>query len=238
MDNWEFEGNGKKGPFPVSSSAEFRFIRLTQTRTGMGGRDFLQLRAVEFFGTLFESLSCRVCAIESRLEMAALKLRIAMKEDKSLDGIMSYLTAKHGGNVHETGILTITSKSVVNCPDLFARNVADNTSASGFDSKDESNQWICWDFGERRVRPTHYTIDATYLKSWVVDGSLDGTSWTTLDRQTDNTDCRRHGAPTPVSFGVAQVECRFIRLTQTGKDRMGRNSLSLNAMEFFGTLCE
>jgi hypothetical protein len=30
-------------------------------------------------------------------------------EARSLDGIISYLTRKHGGNVHDKGIVTITS---------------------------------------------------------------------------------------------------------------------------------
>jgi hypothetical protein len=34
------------------------------------------------------------------------------REDKSLDGIIAYLTRRHGGNVHDKGIVTITSKSV------------------------------------------------------------------------------------------------------------------------------
>jgi hypothetical protein len=35
-----------------------------------------------------------------------------MKVAESLEGIISYLTKKHGGNVHEKGIVTIASKSV------------------------------------------------------------------------------------------------------------------------------
>jgi hypothetical protein len=48
---------------------------------------------------------------------------------KSLEGIISYLTKKHGGNVHEKGIVTITSKSVYD-PELqrALKNVADLTS--------------------------------------------------------------------------------------------------------------
>jgi hypothetical protein len=106
-----------------------------------------------------------------------------MKEAKSLDGIISHLSQKHGGNVHEKGIVTITSKSVHKDDPKY---VADLTSDSRFKSKYyyDPGQWICRDFGEMCVRPTHYTIMTEYLKSWVVEGSLDGRSWTEIDRPT------------------------------------------------------
>jgi hypothetical protein len=165
------------------------------------------------------------------------KVEIPMKESKSLDGIISYLTQKHGGNVHEKGIVTITSKSVSNDDPKYApKNVADLTSDSSFMSKNEPGQWICWDFGEMRIRPTHYTIRTQYLKSWVVEGSLDGRSWTEIDRQTDNQHFKKLNR---ASFAVSNpAEFRFIRLTQTGKRTYGDDYLSLQAVEFFGTLSE
>jgi hypothetical protein len=36
-----------------------------------------------------------------------------MERPKQLEGIISYLTKKHGGNVHEKGIVTVRSKSVL-----------------------------------------------------------------------------------------------------------------------------
>jgi hypothetical protein len=157
---------------------------------------------------------------------------------ESLDGIISYLTKKHGGNVQEKGIVTMTSKSDWNDPDYALKNVADLTSDSRFYSKNKPGQWVCWDFREIRVRPTHYTIWALWLKSWVVDGSLDGSSWTEIDRKT--------GSENPyalfgniASFAVSQTaEFRFIRLTQTDKAYSCDDLLRLYAVEFFGTLSE
>jgi hypothetical protein len=176
-----------------------------------------------------------------------------MQTPESLEGIISYLTKKHGGNVHEKGIVTITSKSVRDDPEYAPKNVAVLTSDSWFQSKNEPGQWVCWDFREMRVRPTHYTIRALLLKSWVVEGSLDGKSWTEIDRQTNNQDfdyagetctddCAGSASCTDdwetASFAVSNPsECRFIRLTQTGK-RYYDDHLLLNAVEFFGTLSE
>jgi hypothetical protein len=162
---------------------------------------------------------------------------------KSLNGIISYLTKKHGGNVQEKGIVTITSKSVDDDPRLAVRNVARLTSGSCFSSKDEykPGQWVCWDFRDMRVRPTHYTITAVWLKSWVVEGSLDGISWTEIDRQTNNQVFNQdfRACWNTVSFAVSKpAGFRFIRLTQTDKNHAGKDLLVLDAVEFFGTLSE
>jgi hypothetical protein len=102
-------------------------------------------------------------------------------------------------------------------------------------SKNEPGQWICWDFHELRFRPTHYTIKSYLLKSWVVESSLDGEACTEIDRKTENEDFKK-GWET-ASFAVSKsAECRFIRLTQTGKGHDGRDDLALRAFEFFGTL--
>jgi hypothetical protein len=58
-----------------------------------------------------------------------------MKAPKSKEGIISYLTTKHGGNVNEKGIVTITSKSVYSDNPMHAlKNVADLTSVCCFES--------------------------------------------------------------------------------------------------------
>jgi hypothetical protein len=162
-----------------------------------------------------------------------------MKADKSLDGIISYLTTKYGGNVHEKGVVSITSKSVVNDDaGQGPMNTADLTAHSHFFSAFQPGQWICWDFGDLRISPTHYTIKGVDLKTWVLEGSLDGANWTEIDRQTDNWDFYGINARTG-SFSVSRsLKCRFIRLTQIAKNGSARDDLFLYAVEFFGQLSE
>jgi hypothetical protein len=155
---------------------------------------------------------------------------------KSLDGIISYLRKKHGASLHENGIVRISSKSADDDPKYALTNVADFLSNSRFRSKDEPGQWVCWDFGEMRVRPTQYTIRAWGLKLWVVEGSLDGEDWRRMDRQANTPYFKKWNTWT---FDVSTTcECRFIRLTQIDKKHCGNHVLSLGAVEFFGTLCE
>jgi hypothetical protein len=108
-----------------------------------------------------------------------------------------------------------------------------------FLSKDEPSQWVCWDFRQIRVRPVHYTLVVEFLKSWVVEGSLDGRSWTEIDRQTYNQDFKARWQTGCTSFPVSKpVEFRFIRLTQTDKNYCDDDVLYVYAVEFFGTLSE
>jgi hypothetical protein len=87
-----------------------------------------------------------------------------------------------------------------------------------------------------RVNLARYQLRAVWLKSWVIEGSLDGANWVEIDRRTDTLDFK---AKNTVWFAVAKaVDCRFIRLTQTGKRHDGRDYLFVIAAEFFGTLFE
>jgi hypothetical protein len=198
--------------------------------------------------TLIETVELNLSLLQTDMNLAKEKLshfalEFPLKDARSLDGITSYLTRKHGGNVHDKGIVTITSKSVISDPNYAdarlgdLRNVADLTPRSWFWSKNEPGQWVCWDFHEMRLCPTHYTIYCYDLKSWVVESSLDGRAWTRIDWKTDSQDFK--GGCAMASFAVSKsTECRFIRLTQTGKDDVGGDYLYFYAFEVFGTLLE
>jgi hypothetical protein len=72
----------------------------------------------------------------------------------------------------------------------------------------------------------------------VVASSLDGEAWTEIDLKTGNVDFNSYGWAT-ASFALSKsAECRFIRLTQTGKNHDGRDDLVIEAFEIFGTLLE
>jgi hypothetical protein len=207
-------------------------------------------RISDFFSALPDSIDRHLWkSISGRLarsqippispSMALKGVEFPLQYAESVEGIIFYLTQKHGGNVHEKEILTITSKSVLNdSPGMALRNVADLTSYSYFQSKNAPGQWICWDFHEMRVRPAHYTIQSCDLKRWVVESSLNGEAWTEIDRKTDFKDNWTWHIGM-ASFAVSNsAECRFIRLTQTGKTDTGKDILDIQAFEVFGTLLE
>jgi hypothetical protein len=161
------------------------------------------------------------------------EVEFPFKWGKSKLGIISYLTRKSGGNVHDKGIVTVTAKSV--CADYRGnalRDLVDLISNSYFWSCYGAGQWICWDFHDMRVRPTHYTIRSLALQSWVVESSLDSMNWTKIHHTTDD-------IPFTTAFAVYDSSvCRFIRLTQTGKHQRKSDFMRIYELEFFGTLLE
>jgi hypothetical protein len=171
-----------------------------------------------------------------------------MNSTRPLDGLLSYLSRKYGGNIHEKGIVTITSSSVyANDSQYSPQNLVDPSPGRFFCSSDGAIEWVQWDFHGIRVSPSHYSIQthnspvgSAHLKSWVVEGSVDGLNWIELDRRPNNYDLNR---PVVIrSFSVSKsTDCRFIRLQQTGPNHRNDNNLVFSYLELFGTfrtLCE
>lgn len=148
-------------------------------------------------------------------------------ESSPLTGILAYLTNKYNGNVHDMGVVNITSSSIFDGDWMYhPKNAADFESDSCFFSRDEPNTWICYDFGDNQVIPTSYTLKSSStvesgdhnLKSWVIEVSNDGEEWTIIDSREDNDDLDGTGATHNFSITPGRVEqaSRFIRLRETG----------------------
>jgi hypothetical protein len=95
----------------------------------------------------FSGIETTVAALRTELaEMlrSPKEIECPFLEANRLDGILTLLARKHGGNVHDKGIVTITSKSVYAADPVYSvRNLADLTSMSYFHSADGPGQWIC-----------------------------------------------------------------------------------------------
>jgi hypothetical protein len=154
------------------------------------------------------------------------------------NGVISYLTAKYGGNVHDKGVVEITASSVEKSwcgTEVPPRNTADIKSDSYFESENKPDQWICWDFKTLIIEPTYYTVRSSFLKRWVVEGSDDGTSWTEIDRREDNSDLNVRKAVK--TFAISQSgSFRRIRLLQRDLNHSGNNQLKISAFELFGAV--
>jgi hypothetical protein len=78
---------------------------------------------------------------------------------------------------------------------------------------------VCYDFKERRIMPTHYTIRTNagdaHLASWLVETSVDGESWQQVAREKDNE-----------------------RLVNISRNHYGNDCLQIAAWEIVGTLFE
>jgi hypothetical protein len=183
------------------------------------------------------------------------------------DGIIAHLTRECGGNVHDRHVIDVTSGSFEteteganphsgawnNAPNCAAKNAvdleADSLFQSAYRTREEDiphrkNNWLCYDFKERRIAPTHYTIRSYWgvpgdwhLKSWIVETSADGESWREVAHEENNE--RLNGSRFTGTFTAAGGgACRLIRLVNIGKNHQGSDQLVVSAWEIFGNVIE
>jgi hypothetical protein len=153
------------------------------------------------------------------------------------------LTAKFGGNIHDRGVVhIIANRPFCDHPSYAAKNVADLGTNSYFQSVNEANQSICFDFKKMTITPTHYSIrthssglNSYHMKSWVLEGSTEGNLWIGIDRQNDCGDLKSQFAVATFSVGRSESIC-LLRLTQTGPTHYGHNYLIFTAFEIFGSV--
>jgi hypothetical protein len=165
-------------------------------------------------------------------------LHFAFHAQSPLSGIIAYMTRKHERNLHDCGVVRVTASSHGGGSreallDLHMQN--------HFWTDNSPDQWICWDFKSARLFPTHYSLRAesggeSHPRHWVLEGSLDGSTWTELDRRADSQITRELMV---VNFTVSTpAEVRMIQFRQTGVNGNNNHYLSLTAVEFFGNLRE
>ena len=127
-----------------------------------------------------------------------------------------------------------------------AKNVADLTVDSFFRSDNSVNQFVCYNFKDKTIIPTHYSIRSMYCggsdgywnwKSWVVETSTDGNAWTEVDRHENNGDLNGKNITKTYPVSV-QKECRMFRIRQIGPNWAGSNNILFSSLEVFGTLIE
>jgi hypothetical protein len=166
------------------------------------------------------------------------------------DGIIAHLTRECGGNVHDHHVVEVTSGSFEkvthganphsgaydNKAECAAKNTVDLETDSLFVSayRDEKgdiphtrSNWVCCDFNERRIAPTHYAIRIhhgnpgdEHLKRLLVETSVDGGNWREVAREQNNK--QLNGRRFIDTFTVAGgVESRFIRLVNIGRNHSG-----------------
>ena len=252
-NNNDVNGDYATANFKISNvpSESFRCFRLRQSGKNHYGSHGFMLAAMEVFGTL---------VVEKVEKTRPSKQEFVYHADREglfapplappkLDGVIAHLTREFCGNVHDKGVVNVTASSFVisDIEDEFhPKNAADLGADSWCLFNSEKNTWICYDFKERRVIPTSYSVvsvgwrrGAPYLKSWVIEVSNDKSSWMEIDRR-DNDD-----GYVDENFTIAKVPSesfRFFRLRQIGQDQSrSRRTFGgprLSSLEIFGTLFE
>lgn len=179
------------------------------------------------------------------------KTKQILFEGNPFEGIINYLDKTYGGNVADNKTVVVTESSVDDPNTEQSRNAVDlSNTKTYFGSKSRENSWLQYDFGERRVNPTHYSIrtrhywDGWYLRNWVIEGSNTGNDndWEILDSRQNDESLNK-----PVdthTYNISNELChkdkcyKYLRIRVTGKNSNEAYHLILSALEYFGELIE
>jgi hypothetical protein len=231
--------------FGLLEFVHFKFISTTTMSK------FSEL-SLAHFDLLNSNIWCRICErlvqeiVNKSTSPRILHISLSPNPSVPLEGIISYLTSQCHGNVHDRGLIIVTgNEPYSDDPGHSAKNAVDLTADSHFYSKILPNQSLCYDFKDLRIRPTHYTIrsrynggaDDYYLQSWVIEVSMDGSTWHEIDRKEH--DFTLKGRNVTMLFPVThRDECRLIRLRQTGPNHFSTTDhrLIISGFELFGEL--
>ena len=246
---YDFVRSRSEGDKSFSSLFEFvLFEYLSEDRV----RDFVSFANEHLLENLTSGIWSRVSVrLVQATKVAAKNPRVISKgskkeflydSSKPLSGVIAYLTEQFHGNVHDKGIVQVTSNS--ECDSGYEpKNVADLGTNACFVSQIESNCWIRYDFKDRRVTPTSYSVRThsgpRFPKSWALEASNNGKDWILLDRRDNNNDLNRKHVIRNFTISSAVSDgFQFIQFRQTGKNHHGDDQLYLTSLEVFGILSE
>ena len=169
--------------------------------------------------------------------------------ESSLHGIIHYLKDKceKCGEKWPTISVDAASRFCWNFGESHVIDIGNKDLKSRFVSQDSPKQWIEISFGERWIKPTHYTIMSVplgeggpHMKSWSVSACSCVTGqYVEIDRQTDNSDLC--GSLKQNTFKVARPlsdPVNSIRIEMLGKNHAGTDVLTLSKFEIYGKLFE
>jgi hypothetical protein len=233
--------------FPESSSASLKSL---DNRMSEIGRELIGLRSDAAMVPSADDLRHSVDQLKASERHHFTKHFIPFR-GSPLDGIITHLTRESGGHVVDKGVMEIWAKSHYSSADCYrVRNLADlggsliNTDSRYF-SKNEPDQWTAFDFRERRVVLTHYSIRSHrtggpgwyHPKSWVIEvaPASNPSGWVEIDRKENIDDLNNADRTLTYAVHTDIPACR-IRLRQIGLSHSNDNHLSFTRFEVFGDL--
>lgn len=212
----------------------------------------LKIDANDINSTIWQNIRKRFCVANETTIHKSSSLRYGSvfydgDESNSFHGIINKLTQENGGNVVDKGIVSVSSSTTTTSG--HCKNVTElNNLESIFRSQNLINQWIKYDFKNKKVHPTHYSIRSCPSNwtgydpdNWIIEGSNDDINWRQLDSQSGvNCLCGESAFKT---FKIKENHepnefYRFIRMRMTKQHRSRQYLLTLSALEFFGIIVE
>ncbi|KAK8898305.1 hypothetical protein M9Y10_000588 [Tritrichomonas musculus] len=171
-------------------------------------------------------------------------LTFSPDSNNKFHGILRHLGDEAGGNVHDKRVVEISSSTRVQGDSYNPKNVADYGSNSYFAPCNVKNVDICFDFKEKQIQPTNYSIQSininccnAYLRNWVVEVSNDKVNWDIVDEHSNDSSLK--GIDKMATFNIKQTNLfyRYIRIRQTGNSWWEGSFYSyISYIDFYGKL--
>lgn len=159
------------------------------------------------------------------------------KNNNEFDGILAFLTQKAGSNIHDSGIIEITSNSILGS--YHPKHLLDKSQVYAT-KEGEKNAWVCFDFKNMKIEISDYRIDASKscpIKNWVFEVSDDKNDWKTIDTHTNDEIFK--GSIKIQTFKVQKNNfSRYCRIRHTGTfcDYTTGSHMQICRIEFYGNL--
>lgn len=191
--------------------------------------------------TLIQSHQSLINEIQKKNEEQINKgIKIPLSND-NLFGVFNYLQTH--SNIDSEVAITFSSNIYKDKMNFLLQI---NNTNENFQTKNESNPWLCFQFINHQLIPTNYTIrsvkttipDYYHPRSWILEGSNNNSNWIKLDEQNDCT--YLNGSNCCHTFSIQnQEKCKFIKIRLTcpswGKYN-DNNRLIIASIEFYGEL--
>lgn len=157
-------------------------------------------------------------------------------ENQKFDGIMRHLQKE--SNVKDEVGISFSSDSLNNAWDIFTY---DKECRHFHTTGDDNNPWICIEFKKHEIKPTSYTImsgeDSDNLKSFVIEGSKDKSSWTVIDEERDISYLKeKRSVHTFQIRKEVEESFKYIQIRPTGPNWSNRSMLQFCSIEFYGEI--
>lgn len=201
---------------------------------------------IKFYQGLVKKSSQYAKPNKDRYNIKELRCDYDSKSPNNLKGIIHYLTKECGGNVHEKHVVEVTASSTLNNDSNFSpKNAVDlEDSNRYFASNNSQNSWLKYDFKDKKIVPTHYTIrtrraNQIYNPSnWIIEASNDNDNWKTIDTQNNGPFLNNNVTQNyKINRKLDENEgFRYIRFKQLLNNNGGSFNLYIAGLEFFGKI--
>lgn len=158
------------------------------------------------------------------------------------EGIIQHLRGPGKRNPNDTRIINETSASVLN--NCYPKCALDFDSDQYFLSNDGSLDWLKYDFKDKKIRPTRYSIktrnDQDYQNpvNWRIEVSNIGedSDWRIIDSRNGATSVSKRNQSDTFDIQTrltTEENYRYIRFRSTGNTSEGCGNLVISSLEYF-----